>query len=233
MSLQCSHPIELVVTALERECRDHPLATLSEGYLKAQAAAELIQSGFAIIEGSNRKNKGWKVTLSAGVLKPDRIDLARSIQSLKGKRTSPDLRIETASGRVVVELQARCIVGSSSQLLSKNIKDDIERVQLSIADAFILVADREIYLALRGIKKAKSGRKAGYPELFSAVFPAIETLGATVSWSCPGALHEGLETRGSLQSSTVGVQRVIAVVMRHGSDKSMNSRAAIIPQRTT
>ena len=205
-------PVAKIADTFADECRSHCLATLSEGHLKTIAAAAMIGNGFTIIEGSNWNDKGWQVALSSGKLNANLVALPVFTSHQTGKRIAPDLRVNTPSGICTIELQSRCRVGTSSQLSSGSIMDDITRVQNGSADAFILVADADLYDAIRGIKKDPRGRKAKHSAYFAHVFPATSDLPATFGWAVQGQQYDGVETHAILQDCTAGLKRVVAVI---------------------
>jgi hypothetical protein len=207
--------IQLFHRSLAQLCTTEPLATITEGHIKATLVNALLLDGHTIIEGSNRKGKGRKIWVSAGEVRWEFAPL-QVIEMLphSGKRwTSPDIRV-TAPNPLVVELQVRCSTASSCQLQASSLFDNIDRIAAGAAGFLVLVFDGKVYDALRGQKNSAVYRRAAklphnQYDYFAGLLPQQETITDVVQQFS----HESTSLIVSAQRVCgFGIPRVITII---------------------
>jgi hypothetical protein len=201
--------IQLLLRAIDAECRSSPLGNLLEGHLKTICANSLLSHGYSILEGAGFGGQGRLVSIRDGrlVQSLEPLPPMQARSDSDKKRLSPDLRVWRPC-RLTVELQVRTQFGSQGALFSDNVVDDLDRIRRRVADVFILAADAPIYDSLRGIKAETRGRKPKHPELLERLLPPSSRLPTALamgnSVSC-----DDLEWVGSSFQTTFGVERVV------------------------
>lgn len=168
---------QVIESALTTALKSYVAATLSEGFAKVVIVEALLERGYTLLEGRNRRNMAWTFKREGGLLTVASTSLPPMPAGPNSprRRSSPDIRISEPD-RFTIEIQVRCRFGSQCIISSANLLDDFERVSSGRADLFVLVADRVLYDAARGEKKDRRGRKALDPSFFSVVLPDVSPL---------------------------------------------------------
>jgi hypothetical protein len=219
--------IRSVLVAFHDECAANPVATISEGHLKVVAMRALLAAGATLIEGSGNATINKKLSLRDGRLHIEAIarrtteeNLVRMVADLhrkaadrpRMKQTSSDLRVFEPC-RLVFELQARSIYGSQDTLFWANLVDDYERLTSGRADVFIIACDAPIYDLLRGNRRDRRGRKAGFAaDEARELLPSIEMLPVGVvsdTHELRSSRFGRLRALGCRTAVSVAVERVV------------------------
>jgi hypothetical protein len=143
---------EEIIKVLEPVLLGQACATMSEGFIKSVLVEHLLSSGCSVIEGGA---DGLKLVR----LLKGRLEVLPfvSTEGVDKPRIYADIRVALPKP-FVFELQCRSIIGSQNSLFTKNIVDDVWRVEQGYADLFLLVLDGPIYQKMLGNRDGR-GRK--------------------------------------------------------------------------
>lgn len=146
---QLSPLIETIFEALEPPTKQMLSFTMNEGGVKVFIVEALLRKGYTLSEGGA---PGPKSIWFDGFLKQQLLQLPERTISI-----TPDVRVLSPI-KCTIELQCRSVIGSAATLFSKNIIDDVWRVDSGNADLFIMVVDGEIFQRMQGVRDRR-GRK--------------------------------------------------------------------------
>lgn len=147
--------VDLIYTAIREPMERSPYFCTTEGSVKMFICDYLLSKGYTILEGGQSGAKGIYlsngkiVTYPTSVKKPD-------VQS------SVDIRVHNPI-QCIIELQCRSHIGTTNSLFSKNIVDDVWRVEKGKADLFVLVCDDHTFSKMQGLRDTR-GRKPLYAD---------------------------------------------------------------------
>lgn len=162
----------------------NPLALMNEEYLETVASLALVRNGAALLQGSNRPGKFWRIAVVDGGLAVSivpNIGNQVGLQFGRGRPLgafSPDLRIDLGNelSPYSIEIKTRCGFSSSSANSSKTFMKDMAAVMDRKCDAFVLASDSRLYADLRNERVVRRGQPGdiGAKELFAEVLPPLE-----------------------------------------------------------
>lgn len=201
-----------IENAVFRVCTEHPLATMGEGHVKGAVLRALLESGFAVLEGSTKGAKVLQLQSGTLVSTVATVPEMEPLQGSSKSRLSPDVRVWSPA-RMSIEIQCRCAWGTQDALSSGNILDDLDRICAGRADVFLFAADRTIYDALRGLKRSTRGRKASAPLTFSRLFPPSEELHGDTQGFEPEDPRYGVKIIARKTNPIWGIERVCLAIV--------------------
>ena len=202
--------LEAWLLALAERTRTDPLLAHQEGHFKVEVMRTMLTLGYRLQEGAPSAALAWFAHSA-----PD--DPSHPVWS-RGPRI---VRCDDGSSDVVVlkgplvrqlELKTRCDHGTKSGAATREIDQDLARVQTSPEFVFLGVFDEQIFRSFSGNKSERRGRRPANADM-ATMFPRIEDLPTDrASWTTIQRPDKNLRAGLLRQLVDGGAERVLVVM---------------------